>query len=1014
MTEFVPTAQQRAIIEYPPVPLRVVAGAGTGKTTTIVERLAAGVRRGGDPTRALGITFTNKAADELRTRLRTAIGDREDGREVEVATYHGFASSILDEFGAFVGYEPTTALMDEGHRSELAYRVLRGLESTDLDLSSLRKRKEELLVVADTMTANLLTAHDVAVLAPGDLDEVWRKRIALAQAADAYAAAKRDLNFLEFNDLIKLAVEIVEGFEGVASEIAERYDTVLLDEYQDTDPAQRRLLTSVFGGGIAVTAVGDADQTIYEWRGASLENFTDFPQHFPRPDGQPTETLPLSINRRSDTIVLDMANAIQALLPRIEASKPLSPHEDATAGNLSVGWFAADDDEAHWIADEIHGRHDAGVAWCDVAILCRKRSTIPAIVYALRKAEIPYSVSSMGELLTIPEVADLLAWLRLLANPADEPSLLRICIGGMFRIGMRDISRLARWCGHIEGRNLAVALEHLDEVEDLSRQGRDRLKRFRAMHTDLHARAQMLSVPRILAMTIERLGFWDEVAAQPPANAVTARVNIGRFSSLAHRWRPLDGKPTLAAFLRYIDALADATPGEELEAAADLSADVVQVITAHAAKGLEWPIVFLPSLAAGTFPTVVRTYDDPGKSPLVLPYQLRLDRSSFAEAEAAASQADRKAVLKARHDDAEWRLAYVAVTRAKHELIMTGHAWDRDVTRPRMPSPLLEMAHELDGATTPVWTEDPGPKPEPKPREEPPDAPDPLFPTDWAGALKARIDDPQWIAANYPDMADTVQDRSNQLIMKIENLQVPEAEKSTAPLSTSVTNLVALAECPLKFKWIHHDRLPRRPRISAVRGTEFHRQVELHNLGVVALDDPSVDAYDAVVFDADAAPVPDKHDPWDAFVASRFHDLRARFAEVPFVLSLEGGTIRGKIDAIYEKDDGTWEIVDYKSGRRRDNEARNVQLEAYAVAVADGAVAGVVPENMEITFAYFGGGTCEEVSKTADDPWITKARVNVSTLIDTAQSGPFDPQPTPACRFCDFLHHCPAGQAAVK
>ncbi len=1015
-TAFTPTQEQLAIIEYPPVPLRVVAGAGTGKTTTIVERLAAGVRNGGDPTRALGITFTNKAADELRQRLRAAIGDRPDGREVEVATYHGFATSILDEFGAFVRYQSTTALMDEGHRSELAYRILRGLDGTELDLAALSKRKEELLAMADATTANLLTADDIEGAAPKDRDEVWQKRIALARAVDEYTSAKRQLDFLEFGDLIRLAVELVDGFEDVATQLAGRYDTVLLDEYQDTDPAQRRLLTAIFAGrNTAVTAVGDADQTIYEWRGASLENFMDFPGHFPRPDGRPTETLPLSINRRSDRIILDLANDIQTLLPRVEASKPLAPHADAREGELEVGWFATDIDEATWIADSIRERHEAGRPWSEIAILCRKRSAIPALVRALRSAEIPHAVSSMGELLTIPEVADLLAWLRVLAHPGDEPSLLRIWMGGMFRIGMRDISRLARWCGSLETRDLAIALEHLDDVDGLTPTGRARLERFRVLHTGLRASAQTLPVPRTLSMVIDQLGFWDEVAAQPSSQSITARVNVGRFTSLAHRWRPLDGKPTLTAFLRYIDALEDATSAEELEAAAELSDEAVQVITAHTAKGLEWPVVFLPSLAKGTFPTRVRAYDDPSRSALSLPYALRLDRASYAEAEAAASESDRKAVLRARHDDAEWRLAYVAVTRAKHELVMTAHAWDQDVTRPRTPSPLLEMARDVEGSRTIEWVVEPGSKPAPLPHGDPLDVPDPLFPTDWSEALRHRTHDPRWISDRYPDLVENVVHRSEQLIMKIENLKAPTLEGAAESFATSVTNLVALAECPLKFKWIHHDRLPQRPRASAIRGTQFHRRVELHNLGVVTLEDAAVDTSNSVGFDTHDRDETDtdRHDPWETFLGSRFHTSRSRFAEVPFVLSLQEGSIRGKIDAVYEHDDGTWEIVDYKSGIRRDAQARDVQLEAYALAVTDGAVAGTVPERLQVTFAYFGGAACEEVSTDVDGTWIAEARSHVEGLVSTAVEGPFDPRPSPNCRWCDFLHLCPAGQSTI-
>ncbi len=233
--------------------------------------------------------------------------------------------------------------------------------------------------------------------------------------------------------------------------------------------------------------------------------------------------------------------------------------------------------------------------------------------------------------------------------------------------------------------------------------------------------------------------------------------------------------------------------------------------------------------------------------------------------------------------------------------------------------------------------------------------------------------------------------------------------------STSVTNLVALAECPLKFKWIHHDRLPRRPRISAIAGTRFHRQVELHNLGIASLGTSTFDPNDVGGVDEATGDTPgtDRRNPWEVFEESRFHASQARFAEVPFVLSIEQGSVRGKIDAIYEHDDGTWEIVDYKSGVRRDAEARDVQLEAYALAVTDGAIAGTVPERLQVTFAYFGGTACEEVSTDVDGTWITEARSHVDDLIATAVTGPFDPRPSPSCRWCDFLHLCPAGRSTV-
>jgi RecB family exonuclease len=227
-----------------------------------------------------------------------------------------------------------------------------------------------------------------------------------------------------------------------------------------------------------------------------------------------------------------------------------------------------------------------------------------------------------------------------------------------------------------------------------------------------------------------------------------------------------------------------------------------------------------------------------------------------------------------------------------------------------------------------------------------------------------------------------------------------------------VTNLVALASCAQKFKWIHHDRLPRKPRSSAVFGTAFHRRIELHNLGVIAFDDPAMAHYDS---EAEEAPdTGDRGDSWEMFEQSRFGTEVPIHIEAPFEIDVGGGSVRGKIDAIYESGDNKWEIVDYKSGRYRDDPARKVQLEAYAIAAADGALTGQLPKEVNVTFAYFGADTLVEVTETVDDDWLGEARDHVTTLVDQGINGPFDPSPSQDCRWCDFLHLCVAGQNRVE
>jgi DNA helicase-2/ATP-dependent DNA helicase PcrA len=1018
---FQPSNEQRAIIGYPERPLRVAAGAGTGKTTTIVERIAHLVDSGLDPSRILGVTFTNKAAEELNQRVLQAIGGDHVDHIPEISTYHGFAASILDEFGAYAGYNRAAMLMDDGHRSELASRVMRAIDNPDLDLTALPTRQSEMLSIAGSLTDNLIDAEAVRAAAPPGIEEAdldsadeailaWRRRLGLIEAAEVFEDEKRRLGLVEYGDLIRLAVQVVEDSADVADDISARYDAIVLDEYQDTDPAQRRLLTALFSQKVPVIAVGDTDQTIYEWRGASAENFASFPRDFPLDGGTPAPTLPLSENRRSYRVILDLANRIRDEIPHVKGAMPLTPIHDAGQGELVASWFDTERSEAVWIASDILSNYDAETSWSDVAILCRKRSQFGPIVEALDEEAIPYSVGSMGQLLEVPEVADLLAWLRVIDDPTDELSLLRILLGGRFRIGMTAVARMGSWCKRSETVSLFDAALNGDDVDDLDAPSRSRLRTFVTVHQQLVHQSQVLDVARVVNAVIDSLGYWDEIAALDTDAELMARLNVGRFTDLAQRWRPIEGAPTLGGFLRYLTALSESGRADELAAEVPPHTDAVSILTVHAAKGLEWKNVYLPAVADQVFPARSHAHDDPGRIARLLPYALRLNSEIHNDVD-AASQKERIAILKQRHLHQEWRLAYVAVTRAARRLVVSGHGWDGSIKHPRDPSPLWTMTNELQNSEAGVIEQVDDAPPASTPYIEPPPAPDPLFPSGPSEALRQLVSNPARVSEEHPDLASAVAERVAQLELAIEDLATPQLADKPLRFVASVTNLVALASCPQKFKWIHHDRLPRRPRRSAALGTAFHRRVELHNLGVIAFDDPVSIEYDSAA-DPDASRQP-RNDPWSIFERSRFSAETPIHIESPFEIDVGEGSVRGKIDAIYSSDEGDWEIVDYKSGRYADEPARKVQLEAYALAAADGALSSIPPDNIDVTFAYFGDDDLVELSEPVDQQWLERARANITALVDQGIHGPFDASPSDACRWCDFLHLCPAGQQAA-
>jgi DNA helicase-2/ATP-dependent DNA helicase PcrA len=1013
-----PSPEQAAVIAAPLAPLRVTAGAGTGKTTTMALRLAALVEHGAvEPEEALGITFTNKAAEELADRLRASLpGFARAGREVEVTTYHGFAHGLLREFGPIVGVDRESGVVTPGYARQLLRESLGAAPRAALDLTVPGRRVDELVLLAGRLGDHLRDTADLR-RAPGGDEECRARRLEMADVLDDYAERKQALGIVDYADLISRAHALAAGHPAVAAAVRDRYRVVLLDEYQDTNPAQRELLRSVFGGGFPVTAVGDPDQTVYEWRGASLENFAAFGEHFAGPDGTPAATLPLSHNRRSARRIVDLANTMRSEISRPSGLDRLRPVESAPEGKVVAAWFRDAVSEARWIAAEVARLHDEeGAAWSDVGILFRRHRQMGLVRDALQEQGVPVEVAALGGLLEVPEVADLHAWLRVLGRPDDAPALLRILLGAHYRLGLADLAPLTRrleppGTGGDDGEGAGWAmLEAIDEgAGGVRPEAAGRLLEFRDRYRRLLREAQSVSLVELCRRILDVTGAWPEVEALDDSARLSARLNLYRFLDLAEAWSPLEGSPSLDAFLDYLDLLVEEHATDELDTARVGGEDAVSLITAHRAKGLEWPIVVLPALCAGTFPGRPLVLEDPDVHPQFIPEELRLD---LAWAGPLPNDPDeRKEALRARHADQEWRVAYVAVTRAERMLIATGAAWYTE-RRPRQPSPLLEMARAVEGATVAEWAADPGDPPG-RLRLPPGGATDAdaAFPEGWREDLRRSIDDPGHpgrraaslgISPSYDAAVD-------QLHLVLDGLPDPApAPDAGAGLRTSVTGLVSFATCPRQYAWSEVDRLPRRPSAARRRGIDLHRRIELHNRGVAALEEAGPGFYD--LEEADAGPV---EGGFAAFAASRFAAERPRLVEAPFDLKVGDARIAGRIDAVYEPEAGLWEVIDFKSGRRSDHPALRTQLEAYALAAAEAGLAAEPPEHIRVAFVYLGGGF-EEVAEEVDGGWLEAARAHLAALVAGATGGDYPATPSPACRRCDFARFCDPGRAWLE
>ena len=753
------TPEQTACITAPPAPQVIVAGAGSGKTTVMAARVVWLVGTGQvAPEQVLGLTFTNKAAGELAERVRKALvragvtdpdaidPDNPPGEPV-ISTYHAFAGRLLTDHGLRVGLEPTSRLLADATRYQLAARVLReapGLYPAltrsfpDLvgDLLTLDAELAEHLVRPEDLRdhdAELLRTLENTRLTNADLRKVPEAAAARRELADLvlrYRAAKRERDLLDFGDQIALSARLA-ALPEVGRVLRDEFRVVLLDEYQDTSVAQRVLLAGLFGGGTGhpVTAVGDPCQAIYGWRGASVANLDDFPEHFAHADGRTATRQSLSENRRSGGRLLDLANGLaeplRAMHAGVEALRPAPGAE--RDGTVRCALLATHAEEIDWIADSIAHLVNTGKAPGEIAVLCRTAGDFAEIQGALVARDVPVEVVGLSGLLHLPEIADLVAVCEVLQDPGANASLVRLLTGPRWRIGPRDLALLGRRArrlvthARVDGdedpdRRLAEAVEGVDPAEVISladaldtfletpMDGRrdddglpfspDARVRFARLATELRDLRRSLADPlmdvlhRVLAVT----GLEVELSASPHALAARRRETLSNFLDVAASFAAGDGEATLLAFLGFLRTAAQYEKG--LDNALPGGENTVKVLTAHKSKGLEWDVVAVPGLVTGTFPSGQgrEKWTAQGK---VLPHALRGDADTLPDVDSWDSRglkAFHEAMKEHQHTE-ELRLGYVTFTRPRSLLLGSGHWWGPSQKKPRGPSAFLHALY---------------------------------------------------------------------------------------------------------------------------------------------------------------------------------------------------------------------------------------------------------------------------------------------------------------------------------
>ncbi|GCD20595.1 ATP-dependent DNA helicase [Cellulomonas algicola] len=680
-----------------------------------------------------------------------------------VATYNAYASSLVSDHALRLGLDPSARLLGEAAQWQLAHEVVEAwtgdvdtdaATSTVVDavLSLSGALDEHLLTPAEAQAgiAGIVDAINATPHGPGKRTDPYSGVTALVRLLGersrvldlvaTYRDRKRAADAIDFGDQVALAARLALDVPEVAAGERARFRVVLLDEYQDTSYAQLTLLAALFGDGHPVTAVGDPHQSIYGWRGASAGGLEGFPTSFPvvGPDGdrRPADVHSLSTSWRNDRRILDAANVVAAPL-RASASRVdvpvLAARPGAGDGRVHAHVAETVEDEARAIAEFVKARWRAaapGVERVTAAVLCRKRSQFPVVQRALRGAGLPVEVVGLGGLLATPEVVDLVAALQAAHDPSRGDALMRLLTGGRTRLGAADLHALGAWSAELAGRaggggragrdpgvqadvvderSIVDALDELPRPgwrsatgRELSATARTRLADLARLLTALRSHTY-LAVPELVGEAERLLGLDIEVAARAGVSPGRARANLDAFRDVAVEFARTADHPTLGGFLAWLDAADSRESGLDMPVA-EPDPDAVQVITVHAAKGLEWDVVAVAGLVDGVLPaTRTRGKDGPKDSAWLtglgtLPYPLRGDRHDlpdfpYAGAEHHKDLEERRQrfVLDAgAHQVAEERrLAYVALTRARTDLLLSA-AWWGDSSGARVLSIFLE------------------------------------------------------------------------------------------------------------------------------------------------------------------------------------------------------------------------------------------------------------------------------------------------------------------------------------
>jgi DNA helicase-2/ATP-dependent DNA helicase PcrA len=979
--------QQRAAVEHGDGPLLVVAGAGTGKTRVITERIRHLLES--DPNLAgehiLALTFTDKAAGEMRYRVLKAAGERAEN--VWLSTFHKFCIERILQ----IEDDKVQALDDIDHGILLRRRI------AELELERFKRLAEPAQFLKDFV--KFFSRCQDELVTPDDyqryVDDVRKKYLQqrASMEADARAITEEELakqdevarayrvseRLLGERSLVTFGAQLMQAVERLRTDadllerMREQYKHILVDEFQDTNVAQLELLWLLAGDKRNIVAVGDDDQAIYRFRGASFGSFTIFLERFCGVKGAASAgaakdyLVSLSQNYRSTQRILRVAGKVIAQNERstLLPAKNLTT-EKADGDKIRVVEFARPEEEAHWVASEIERLHDAGAPWKAFAVLYRNHTHREPLLGALRRRRIPFEIRKFS-ILSSTLVRDLLAYLRVIGNPGDNVAWARILAAPYWGLEARDLVRLTERGEKNKRRSLQVAVEAAKDEALFQREG-----------ARLGELLKLIENMRRLARGSTTRELLDELIAQlqvAPLPSDADRQYLDRLVEFVKEWeRKSEGK-RLRDFLEYWGYFQEL--GGDISLGEETAEDAVQLMTVHSAKGLEFPRVFILRLAKGDFP--VRSHEPVFEFPSDLMKEEK-PRGDF-------------------HIQEERRLFYVALTRARQQLTLS-----TIVNKRKKESPFLEdflqdpKIQKFDTVQSTPSVEIPATEETAQPVAESRE-PGRLF-----GATLGTM---QLTTGAYSQVA---------LWAKAYHPPRPE------PLQLSASAINDYSECPMKYQFRYAWGVRGGPHPQMTFGVVMHTTIKefaerMRETKRVPLEDV-LTIYEREWFSAGFAD--DYHEQEYRKEGRRqleeFHKkyceapANVMFLEKPFELPLENDVlITGRMDQVNRIEGKRVEIIDYKTGRPKDPKkaALDFQLSVYALAAKE--VMELEPERLLL----YNLMTNEAVVTTRDAKALAMTKTTIADVAAQIRAREFPAKPGFGCKYCDYKPLCPAHEQLV-